>query len=301
MTCQQRLKCLSVPSGKIDVILDTDAYNEIDDQFAISYMFKSKEKLNVKAICAAPFFNSRSNGAKDGMEKSYDEILKLLSLMNEKTAVFKGAEHFMDDEKTPVFSDASRMMAEASKAYSPDNPLYIVAIGAITNVASALIMNPEMKNSVVIVWLGGNAHHYHDTKEFNMSGDVAAARVVIQSGVPFVQLPCLGVVSDFSISGAELEYWLKGKNPLADYLARNTINEAESYAKGKPWTRIIWDVVAVAWLLNDNERFMKSKIIPAKIPDYNGFYDDDYRGELMTYVYFINRDALMCDLINKLI
>jgi inosine-uridine nucleoside N-ribohydrolase len=281
--------------------LDTDAYNEIDDQFAISYMLKSKKKLNVKAICAAPFLNTRSKSAKDGMEKSYDEILKLLSLMNEKTAVFKGAEHFMDDEKTPVFSDASRMMAEASKAYSPDNPLYIVAIGAITNVASALIMNPEMKNSVVIVWLGGNAHHYHDTKEFNMSGDVAAARVVIQSGVPFVQLPCLGVVSDFSISGAELEYWLKGNNPLADYLARNTINEAESYAKGKPWTRIIWDVVAVAWLLNDNERFMKSKIIPAKIPDYNGFYDDDYKGKLMTYVYFINRDALMCDLINKLI
>ena len=35
---QQRLKNLSVPVGKIDVVLDTDACNEIDDQFAISYL-----------------------------------------------------------------------------------------------------------------------------------------------------------------------------------------------------------------------------------------------------------------------
>ena len=42
------MKNLSVPSGKIDVVLDTDAYNEIDDQFAISYMIKSKEKIHVK-------------------------------------------------------------------------------------------------------------------------------------------------------------------------------------------------------------------------------------------------------------
>lgn len=131
------------------------------------------------------------------------------------------------------------MLAELSNEYSPENPLYVVAIGAITNVASALLLNPEMKNNVVVVWLGGHAQHFQDTKEFNMKQDVAAARVVMECGVPFVQLPCNGVVDNFRISKPELEYWFKGKNELADYLASNTIAEAESYAKGTAWTFLI--------------------------------------------------------------
>ena len=75
------IKRLEKPQGKIDVILDTDTYNEIDDQFALSYMVKSPEKLNVKAIYAAPFFNEKSTGPADGMEKSYEEILRLLILL----------------------------------------------------------------------------------------------------------------------------------------------------------------------------------------------------------------------------
>ena len=85
MTYEQRIKNLSVPKGKIDVVLDTDAYNEIDDQYAISYMIKSKERLNTKAIYAATFFgNGKSSSPKDGMEKSYDEIHKLLSLLGDQ-------------------------------------------------------------------------------------------------------------------------------------------------------------------------------------------------------------------------
>ena len=36
MTNEQRIRNLSVPTGKVDVVLDTDAFNEIDDQFAIA-------------------------------------------------------------------------------------------------------------------------------------------------------------------------------------------------------------------------------------------------------------------------
>ena len=106
MTNEQRIKKLSVPQGRVDVVLDTDAYNEIDDQFAISYLLKSKEKLNTKAIYAAPFFNSNSESPKDGMEKSYDEIFKLLSLLDEKVDVFKGSEKYLDNENTPIISPA---------------------------------------------------------------------------------------------------------------------------------------------------------------------------------------------------
>ena len=300
MTNEQRIKNLSVPESRVDVVLDTDAYNEIDDQYAIAYLLKSKEKLNTKAIYAAPFFNSNSVSPKDGMEKSYNEILKLISLLGEKVDVFKGSDRYLDNENTPVISPAAQDLAERVKNYSPQNPLYVIAIGAITNIASAILLNPEIAENAVVIWLGGHALHYHDTKEFNMYQDVAAARVVMQSGVPFVQLPCMGVVNSFAVSKQELEFWLKGKNDLADYLAENTINAAESYAKGSAWTRVIWDVTAVAWLLNDSERFMESRIIPTPIPTYDNFYATDYNGYPMRYVYNIKRDNLMTDLFRKL-
>ena len=300
MTYEQRFKNLSVPEGKIDVVLDTDAYNEIDDQFAIAYMFASKDRLNIKALYAAPFLNDRSVSPADGMEKSYSEILNILSLMNEKADMFKGAESFLKDEKTPVVSSAAKDLAERAKNYSPDNPLYVVAIAAITNVASAILLNPEIAENIVVVWLGGHALHITHTKEFNMYQDIAAARVVMQSGAPFVQLPCFGVVSSFRLSKPEIEFWLKGKNKIADYLAKTTIEEGEKGGADKAWSRAIWDVTAVAWLLNDDERYMCSKIMPAHCPTYDNLYAKDDNGYLMSYVYHIKRDSLMTDLLKKI-
>ena len=301
MKTEFKLDNLKVPGRKVDVVLDTDAYNEIDDQFAIAYLLLNKDKLNTKALYAAPFYNTRSSGPKEGMEKSYNEIFKLLELMGEDIKVFKGSESYLPNEKELVISPAAKDLAERVNNYSPENPLYIVAIGAITNVASAILLNPTVIENSVVVWLGGHATHYHDTKEFNMYQDIAAARVVMGCGVPFVQLPCFGVVSEFRISKPELEYWLKGKNELCDYLADAAIKEADSYASGTPWTRVIWDVTAVAWLLNDNSRFMGSRIINTILPTYDNYYSEIPNGEPMCYVYSIYRDALMEDLFKKLI
>lgn len=45
MTQEQYFKNLSIPKEPIDVVLDTDTYNEIDDQFAISYMLCKTKKI----------------------------------------------------------------------------------------------------------------------------------------------------------------------------------------------------------------------------------------------------------------
>ena len=303
MTQEQFLTNLTTPGGPVDVVLDTDAYNEIDDQFAIAYLLRSPEKLRIRGFCAAPFFNDKSVSPADGMLRSYEEILKLLKLAESEAYIpmtYKGSERYLPDEQTPVESPAASFLAELANSYSPQRPLYIVAIGAITNVASALLLNPDMKERVVIVWLGGHAHHWPDTREFNMQQDVAAARVVFDSGVPLVQLPCAGVVTHFAASRWELEHWLKGKNALCDYLVENTVREAESYASGKPWTRVIWDVTAVAWLLNEGGRFMTDELRTAPIPEYDHHYAYDSRRHLMKYVSGIHRDALFEDLFTKL-
>jgi hypothetical protein len=52
-----RLEKLQPPDGKIRMVIDTDTYNEIDDQFAVVHALLSPERLSVEGIYAAPFFN----------------------------------------------------------------------------------------------------------------------------------------------------------------------------------------------------------------------------------------------------
>jgi inosine-uridine nucleoside N-ribohydrolase len=215
--------------------------------------------------------------------------------------VCKGSGQFLKDEKSPVISPAAEHLVKLAEQYSPDNPLYIAAIGAITNIASAILLNPKITDNIVIVWLGGTALHWNHAKEFNLYQDVAAARIIFGCGAPLVQLPCAGVVSAFTISEAELEKWLLGKNKISDYLARNTIAEAETYAKGKPWTRVIWDVTAVAWLTDEDGVFFGERLEKSPIPEYDGHYAYDGGRHFIKYIYHVNRDALVGDLFDKLL
>ncbi|PWM39491.1 MAG: nucleoside hydrolase [Clostridiales bacterium] len=300
MNAQQLRHCLEMPQGPVDAVLDTDAFNEVDDQFAIAYMLRSSNRIHTKAIYAAPFYNSRSVSPADGMEKSFLEIQKLLQLCGrEDIEVYRGSEAYLENEKTAIVSPAAEHLAKLAMQYHPEQPLYIIAIGAITNVASALLLNPAIRDRCVVVWLGGHAHHWPDTKEFNLWQDVAAARVVFSCGVPVVQLPCGGIVDHFTVTVPELRQWLVGKNELADYLAENVISCCHDPEKA--WSRVIWDVTAVAWLTGDKQKFLLSKIVPALLPDYEGQYDFAHPAQPMAYVYHICRDALMNDLLQKLL
>ena len=285
----------------VDVVLDTDAYNEIDDQFAMAYLIKSPQRANVKEIYAAPYFNKKSTGPADGMEKSYNEIIKILSLMERddlKKCVYKGSTTYLPNEETPVISPAAEALAKLASKYTKENPLYVIALAAITNVASALLINPDIKDKIVVVWLGGHAMHMDKQDEFNLRQDIAAARIVFGCGVALVQLPCLGVATDLTTTGPELEYWLKGKNALCDYLVQNTIEEAESYASGQPWSRVIWDVTAVAWLINDE--FTLDRLEHSPIPTYDNRYCYDNSRHFIRYVYFVERDKVFGDMFKKL-
>ena len=295
------IRRLEKPKGRVDVVIDTDTYNEIDDQYALSYLIKSDEKLDLKAIYAAPFFNEKSTGPADGMEKSYQEIMNVLTLLERedlKQVVYRGSTEYMPSETEPVISDAAKDLAKRAMDYTEEHPLYVVAIAAITNVASALLLNPDIKNRIVLIWLGGNATNWPDNKEFNLYQDVAGARIVFGCGVPLVQLPCMGVVSAFTTSGPELEYHLRGKNKLCDYLVNVTTTEAAACNGGPVWTRPIWDVTAVAWLLDGD--FEEDCLIHSPIPEYDNRYAFDNNRHFIKYVYHIKRDKLFADLFAKL-
>jgi inosine-uridine nucleoside N-ribohydrolase len=296
------LRRLRRPASPVDAVVDTDTYNEIDDQFALAFLIKSADRLNLKGIYAAPFCNTNTSSPADGMEKSYNEIFNVLALMGRediKPLVKRGSAAYLPSEKEAVDSEAARSLADLAMQYSEDKPLYIIAIGAITNVASAILMKSEIINRIVIVWLGGHAFDWPDNKEFNLIQDVAAARVVFNCGAAVVLLPCKGVVSEFAVSEPELEYWLRGKNKLCDYLVDVTIEHTARRSKSKTWAKPIWDVTAVAWLLGAD--YMLDRLEHSPIPEYDGHYAFDKTRHFIRYVYRINRDKLFEDLFNKLI
>jgi hypothetical protein len=106
------------------------------------------------------------------------------------------------------------------------------------------------------------------------------------------------VASHLSAAGPELRYWLKGKNPICDYLVQNVIREAETYAAGKPWSRVVWDVAPVAWAFDSD--CAKSRIEAAIVPDYNCVYEKGRSGAPFRYVYHIDRDAVFGGLFARL-
>ena len=301
MSYELQERKLRRPEGSIDVVLDTDAFNEIDDQFCIAYMLCSAPKLQTKAIYAAPYYNHRSNSPADGMEKSYQEILNITSLCGRDDlheACFKGSNHYLPNEETAVESDAAKDLAKRAMDYTAENPLYVLAIGAITNVASALLLEPAIAERIVVVFLGGNAHHMPPNPEFNLMQDIAAGRVVFGSGAALVQLPCWGVVSHLTTTEPELRHHIKGKSPLGDYLYDVTCKAAIEDGGNEAWSRVIWDISTVAWLISED--FTSDMLIPSPIPTYEHGYVHDHRRHLMRYVYYVNRDRIFKDMFEKI-
>lgn len=278
------------------ILLDTDAYNEIDDQYAIAYAMRSKDIFDIQAICAAPFFNSRSSSAADGMIQSYNEIFKIARLADKSYSfpIYKGSESFLEEKNRPIESEAADKIAEI--VLSNEEPIYIVALGAITNVASAIIKYPEIVERTAVIWLGGHSLYWQDTAEFNLQEDVKAAQVVFDSGIPLLQIPCRGVCSEFITTIPELEYYLKGKNELCEYLLDST----RSYTNQPfAWSKQIWDVTALAVFTVPSA--FDTVVFPRPIITSEMTYSTDMARKPYAYVRRLRRDPIYADLFRKLV
>lgn len=297
LSTQFLLNRLELPAQKVNVVLDTDTYNEVDDQFALAYAIKSNEKLNLQAVYAAPFHNDRSSGPKDGMELSYLEILKILEMLNVKKEnyVFKGSTDYIRNVDNPEKSDAVNDLISRAMATDDDNPLYVVAIGAITNIASAILIRPEIIKKIVVVWLGGNALNWDNTKEFNLQQDIPASRTVLDSGVPLVLIPCLGVASHLHTTIPELEECLNGKSQIGTYLT----DIVRNYTKDPyGWSKVIWDISTIAWLINPD--WVPTHLVHSPIVSDQLTWSTDKTRHLIRSAYYVNRDPIFKDLFNKL-
>lgn len=290
--------------GKKKIILDTDMFNEVDDQFALVYLMKSLECFELQAITIAPF--SRSGYANtmsiaEGTQKSYEVTLKILDLLNKsdyKSIVYKGAtEYFYDSKKE---NEAVNKIIEIAEE---NDKTTIIAIGAITNVALAIEKNPEIINKIKVVWLGGNSFLSKDNSEFNFRQDIKAVQKVFDSKVELVVIPCRNVASNLTTTIYELEHYFKDDNELNKYLCTVFKNCKKSFIKNEKdeigSSKTLWDLSAIAYEINSGW-FKEEKISCPFIKD-NGLYEQTNNRHEVTFVNDLFRNKIYQDFFIKMI
>lgn len=218
--------------------------------------------------------------------------------------VFRGADRYMPDAETPVASDGVDRLVELAR--ESVEPLYVAAIGCITNVASALLLAPDIVDKIVVLWTSGYPSNddRSNLPSLNLVQDVHAARVVLDSGVPFVYMPGYLIGQRLTVSQPEMQAWVKGTGPLGELLFdlydNNPLFPMLGFEGHFCRTWVIWDLICIAWLVD-----------PALVPTVirpTPELGDDLRWDLgnsagrhmMREAIAIDRDGVFRDLFTKL-
>ena len=279
---------------KVNVILDTDTYNECDDQFALVYMIKNQEIFNIEAITVAPYSHKEKNETViNGREKSYNEILKICNWLDFNTTkkVFKGAENYICNGYEEYNDAVNKIIKVALR----NNKTYIMAIGAITNVALAIKKEPKIIDKIEVIWLGGHSLLQNNNLEFNFRQDVDAVKIVFESKVKLTIIPCKNVASNLRTSVYELNHYLKDKSELCNYLIDRFYNDGYH---GIQERRVIWDISVVAYMIN-KDWFTSEDISCPNIKEDTS-YEITTDNHKITMVNYIDVNKVFVDLFKKL-
>ncbi|WP_162011039.1 nucleoside hydrolase [Streptococcus sp. S784/96/1] len=256
-------------SRKVRYIIHSDCKNEADDQFTVAHCLLTP-RFEVKGLIAAHFDKNYGRyPAGTSAKASYDELVKVLEVMEliSHYPVLLGAEQAMVDEQTPILSEGAQFIIDEAMK-DDDRPLYIGMQGSLTDLASAILLKPEICQKMTAIWIGGGS--YPDGgSEFNLMQDVHAANVVFQSDMPLWQVPA-NVYKRFAVSMAELEYKVKPYGKLGNYLFEELTELNMALGKQMPdfdWPHgEIWglgDEGVVAALMQENQRTDLYTKVPA--------------------------------------
>lgn len=320
---------LQPSTEKIQVVLDTDTFNEVDDQFALTYAAASQERMNLQAVYAAPFLNALVKSEGEGMEASYNEINKILKLIGrEDIPAYRGSDHYLRNIKHPVKSPAALDLIDRAMKMPEDESLYVISIGAITNIASALLIEPRITDKIVLIWLGGQPLTWPQTWEFNLMQDMNSSKLIFDVKLPLILVPCMSVASGLVTTSLELDHYIKGKSQIGTYLTevveqfRGNEDDFKSYnaivkkymdgtsdfdvdlfdkgfdSERYAWSKIIWDISTVATLVNPGWANSKLTNAPTLTSDFKWNFDKEKHP--IRVVSYLNRDAIFGDLFFKI-
>ena len=241
----------------------------------------------------------------EGMEQSYQEILMVYGKLGRDPGdqVFRGSPGYLTSFDAPIRSPAAEHIIERALAPS-DDPLYVSAIGCVTNIASALLMAPEIIRNMVVVWTSAYPSNSHlgNAPSLNLVQDRLASQLLFECGVAHVYLPGFHVGAQLRISLQEMGTWVRGKGAIGDYLyhlfTHNPIHAQRGVTDIAWRTWVIWDIINIAWLLNPD--WVPSDLRSSPRLDDDLYWRHPGNRHLMREAYDINRDAIFHDLYLKL-
>lgn len=276
------------------IIVDTDADCEADDPFAIAHALMSP-KLNVRAIFAEQF------GEPHTTERSYEEIEKILAAMSLTVPIYMGAKGSLAATENEPISTASEFLIEEALRDDP-NELFVLCLGAITNIAAAIKACPDIIHKMTVVWIGGHAHTQSGKapfKEFNAGNDIPAANIVLESGVKLWQIPS-NVYGSMRIGLAELQRRVYPCGKIGKHLFEKMVNynrnEYASWTAGESWS--LGDSPAIGVALDENCGCYEYREAPIINDDTSYTYE---KGKPMIRVYTsIDSRYILEDFIAKL-
>ena len=277
-----------------NVILDTDTSNECDDSFALAYMLKSQDRFKVNAITIAPFSHlSHHVTAKESQNLSYNEVIKICNYLNFDTTnkVFKGSTNYISNGYDKTNDAVNKIIEIALK----NDKTYIMAIGALTNVALAIKKEPKIIDKIEVVWLGGHSLLQNNNLEYNFKQDIDAVKIIFKSKVKLTIIPCKNVASNLRTSIYELNHYLRNKSDLCNYLIDRFYNDGYHEVQER---RVIWDISVIAYMIN-KEWFTSEDISCPNIKEDTS-YELTYNNHKITMINYIDVDKVYKDLFKKL-
>ena len=160
---------------------------------------------------------------------------------------------------------------------------------------SAILLEPQIIEKIVVIWLGGQPPHHRNSREFNLGQDILSSQLAFDCGVPLVQIPCQGVASHLQTTGAEIERYVEGQGDIGDYLAQ--IFKAY-HADHFGWSKVIWDISAVAYLINPS--WIETELVHSPILTDQITLSFDNNRHFMRLATYVHRDPIFRDLFRKL-
>lgn len=214
-----------------------------------------------------------------------------------KSIVYKGAINYLKDSE-----DTNEAVEKIIEIAKKNENTTILAIGAITNVALAIMKAPEIINKIKVVWLGGSTFLTKDNSEFNFRQDIKAVQTVFNSQVELVIIPCRNVASNLTTTIYELEHYLSKETELNKYLLDIFRNCKKSFVKDSKdeigSSKTLWDLSAIAYEINAD--WFKSEMISCPTVLDNGLYEQTTDKHNVVFVNDLYRNKIYQDFFIKL-
>ena len=294
------------PANRTRVLLDSDANNEMDDQYAIAYLLFNGGTFDVDAITVN---RTRGGGGIEEHAREAERIVTLAGLRG-RVPVLRGASGSFDEIKDHVglarFDGSDAVNAIIRQAHAQDSRrLVLLPVGKLTNVALALKKDPSIAPKVRVVWLGSN---YPEPGEYNQENDEPSVQYVLDTNVDF-EIALVRYGTPYGTAAVlanldEVRKRLPGKGPrVAEGVVGrhgSSFHTFGDYAvnlfsnmPGSPKERALFDMAAVA--IVKNPKWAAARKIPAPALVKGKWVERPGNKRQVVIWENFNRDGIMAD------